>query len=147
MKFSVCLADLGARVWEAKWSQLLTRADLVRWDNRPYVSEDVLFYGSSSFLLYRTIPAYTHESSQLEVAFAVPDQTCSWLLMLLCGTKEKMIHISQILHPSLWKHLLHSGLISSPSAEHAVLLNWCFSFASFIQSQNRWGWKGLLETF
>lgn len=146
MKFSVCLADLGAQ--EVKWTQLMTKADLLKWDSRPCVSEDdVLFYGSSSFLLYCTTPAHTHEASQLGIAFAVPNQTHSSLLMLLCGTTEKVIHISQILHPSLRKHLLHSGLVSSPSAEHTVLLKWCFSFASFIQSQSRWGWKGMLETF
>lgn len=38
-----------------------------------------------------------------------------------------MIHISRILHPSLWQHLLYSGLVSSPAIEHTVLAKGCKS--------------------
>lgn len=148
VKFTVCLANLGALVQEVKWSQHLIKANLVGWDNRSCILKSMSYFTvpPASFCIAHTQRTHTRQVSLRLPLVCLIRPICGFCL-LLCGTKEKVIHISQILHPSLWEHLLYSGLISSPSVERTVLLKWCSSSALFIQSQNSWDWKGLLDIF
>ena len=62
----------------------------------------------------------------------------------LCGANEEVIQVSQILHPSLEASSLFRSDFLTPSRTQSAF-KVVFCFAPFVQSQNSWGWKGLLE--
>lgn len=120
---SVCLADLGAHVWEVKWSQHLIKANLARGDNGPCVLKGFLCFSSASFPWHPMNTTCTHQEMRLPWECLI--RAFLGFFSASVWTKEKVIHISQVLHPTLWKkHLLYSSLVSSPAIEHTFKV--CF---------------------